>query len=260
MKVMCYKFYSKEEVRSKYIAKGSFYYVENGTQKGYRKDLHILDKKIGSGICDITDSKPDILFIMMNPGGSTPLVKKGPRIPKENLGKWLLSDNLVEANPDETQNQIMRIMWNTGAQHCRIINISDIREGNSKKFYPLLRTMDDIHSIFSAQRIDELANVFANLDSDTFIFKAWGVGENSSFRSLVDLCIKQIPQAVKVIGLEKDNDNYLCYHPYSPDPEVLKVWFYNAMELICNEIPLEWFLMLKRKYVNPEGINKRHIK
>ncbi|WP_157453688.1 hypothetical protein [Clostridium sartagoforme] len=245
---MSYKFYSKEEVRDKYIAKGSFYSVEQGYYKGYRNDLHILDRNLVESGLNLTYSKPDILFIMMNPGGSEPINKQINSLTKDNLVKWLLKDNLVDAIPDETQDQIMRIMWNTGAQHSRIINISDIREGSSKKFYPLIKGIEDIHSIFSNERTNELDNVFGNFDSDTFIFKAWGVNENLSFRSLVGQCLKKLSKEANVIGLEKNNDEFLCYHPYSPNPKVLELWFNNAMELIYKEIPEEWFSMLKRKY------------
>lgn len=142
----------------------------------------------------------------------------------------------------------MRLMWNTGAKHSRIINISDIREGNSRKFYSLINKDSDLHSIFSIKRAKELTNVLKNLDSDTFIFKAWGVGGNSQFQDLIDRCLKKLPKDVKIIGLEKNKDESLCYHPYSTDPKKLIKWFNDAMELIYSEVSYEWFLMLNRKY------------
>src|SRR5688572_10821446 len=98
---------------SNYNVQGYYY----GTRKKLnRKILEIKHKKNLHSI-------PDLMVVMMNPGGSKPL-------------KWKKAfGNLTEAWPDRTQYRIMRFMYATEYTYARIINLSDICEVDSNRFY-----------------------------------------------------------------------------------------------------------------------------
>lgn len=212
----------KTELTQKYSVFGKFYNVQLTENEDdvikCRNDLHIFDetfvKKFG------TDGKPQLLMIMMNPGTSEPanpncIISSYKSIDASYL---IRKTEMVETIPDNTQYQVMRIMWNMGYTHARVINISDLRNPVSKKFESELKKihyLDSIHSIFSKKRTEELTEVFSNLKKDSIIFKAWGisiVNNSASFKELIGQCMLAIPSCQKQLGIEGES-NYHYRHP-----------------------------------------------
>jgi hypothetical protein len=116
-------------MRNKFKVTGLFYEIE---QYKFRKYLNIIR-------IDSANHTPDVMVIMMNPGSSRPM--NG------------INNNTTESEafPDSTQFQIMQIMQNCGFEYARILNLSDLREGNSKKFYSRIVEIKEkviAHSIF----------------------------------------------------------------------------------------------------------------
>lgn len=72
---------------------------------------------------------PDLMVVMMNPGNSKPI---------NGIDNY---NKKTEVIPDQTQNQIMRIMINCGFEYARILNLSDARETSSSKFYQMIPFM-----------------------------------------------------------------------------------------------------------------------
>ncbi len=148
----------------------------------------------------------DAIFIMMNPGSSEPK-------DKENNGR-----KMTEAEPDDTQFQLMRVMENKkNWQHVRVLNLSDLRNPESGSFYKLFKNVESLngkkHSIFNDSRKGAL-NEFWMLKENAPIIAAWGVDDN--LNSLTAQCIQYLKSVtVKPIGWLKPRTKNRFYHPYS---------------------------------------------
>lgn len=140
-----------------------FFYKKN--EYSLRKFLNI--KKKSSKL-----NTPDLMVIMMNPGSSHPEGTTGYKdIPTELFGK------LVPTVPDNTQDQIMRVMLNCGFEYSRILNLSDLCDSKSGSFYSKLNTLQTKkidHSIFHINREADFETLF---EVKATIIAAWGVNK-----------------------------------------------------------------------------------
>lgn len=119
----------------------AFFYNGNNNKNGFRRYLEIKRKNTA-----VTEN--DLNIIMMNPGFSNP---------KNSNLEYL--NRLVEANPDTTQYQIMRVMDKCNLDFVKAINLSDIRESKSQFFYKFLETeLSENYPIFSDINEDVLNN------------------------------------------------------------------------------------------------------
>lgn len=116
----------------------AFYYNQDNFK--FRRYLEIKRKSIAD-----TEIENDLNVIMMNPGSSRPL--NNTEDESEYLNKF------VEAHPDPTQHQIMKVMENCNLNYARVVNLSDIREPKSSTFYNLLKSdlQNEKHSIFQVE-------------------------------------------------------------------------------------------------------------
>ena len=81
------------------------------------------------------DHEADAVIVMMNPGSSKPLDHSVPLETREaNVPGWNNHKSFILARPDATQYQIMRLMLLCAWSSVRVINLSDLRDGNSSKF------------------------------------------------------------------------------------------------------------------------------
>lgn len=166
-----------------------FYYIE-GTYK-FRKYLNIKSKN-----CSF--HQPDLMVIMMNPGSSEPLDQN--------------DNGQIEtvAKPDPTQKQIIRVMETGEFKFARVLNLSDLREPESAKFYKklnLLRNDKIEHSIFSKNRINDFNDLFVQ---NTPIIYAWGV--NKKLMDLAKMAIN-CSNNQNANGWKKPKFDFAYYHP-----------------------------------------------
>jgi hypothetical protein len=158
---------------------------------------------------DNTNKKePDIVFVMMNPGGSLPL-EEGDDGRRE-----------VPAQPDRTQEQIVILMRRAGFQFARVLNLSDVRQPDSNKFYKFLDGVAGRglpHSIFDHRRSDELNDLM--IDGVPIVL-AWGVDKRLEDLSIMALDL--LPRRADVLGWAKDDIGY--YHPLPKDQERQLRW------------------------------------
>lgn len=196
---------------------GGFYNIEEDNRgNGYRNDLHIIDKDYFNVYGFTQDIK--LLFIMMNPGESTPFSTNFqiPYFIREQISMGRHCLNIIPTKPDRTQYQIMRIMNGLGIKYSRVINISDIRNTQSNSLSVDLESgTSDLHSIFSEDRRQELQNVYSSLADDAFIFFAWGrdIIDCEPFKQLVERCISTLPEEKVVLGIP--GESYLKFkHPW----------------------------------------------
>lgn len=163
-------------------------------QIGELKFRKYLDIKLKSSIL----KTPDIMVVMMNPGSSYPLNR--------------IDDNTVAtlAEPDDTQDQIMKVMSNTSFEYARILNLSDLRTPDSNELYSFLKSesANSIpHSIFSDERKSDFEYLFIR---GVPVIYGWGV--NRALKDLSKLAIKKIDHP-NPIGLLKTGTSYAYYHP-----------------------------------------------
>ena len=189
-----------KKIRTHYNITGYFYEID---EFSFRKYLNIKRK-------NIEIDKPDLMVIMMNPGSS--------RQEKEFANVF---DKEVPTIPDNTQDQIMRVMYNANLNYARILNLSDLRESKSKILYEkiiILHKKNIIHSIFDKKR---------NKDFDEFFVKnlpvicAWGVNKNLT--SLANSTISKI-KGQKIIGIRKETVPNAYYHPLPQNYTKQKEW------------------------------------
>lgn len=176
------------------------YYTKN--EYKFREVLNI--KKI-----DSKNKLPDLMVIMMNPGGSKP------------LNEIDNSNTETLAKPDVTQNQIMKIMLNGNFKYARVLNLSDIREPKSKIFYTKIKEMDKLniaHSIFSESRKEDFNKLWVHNVPVVF---GWGVN-----RKLKNLALKAIEKTdvSNPVGVQKLNFPWAYYHPLPPNNNKQKEW------------------------------------
>jgi hypothetical protein len=194
-------------MKKQYKITGLYYQIQ-----GFKFRKHLDIKNVKSSC-----KTPDLMVIMMNPGGSYPIDG--------------IDNNTIasEAIPDRTQSQIIQVMQNAGFNYARVINLSDIREPKSNLFYNKiaeLNTKGIAHSIFDDTRKEDLSQLWVN--TATVIF-GWGVSVK-----LKPLALKAIAacSASNPYGILKANTNWAYYHPL---PQIYKKQL-EWIETISNQI------------------------
>jgi hypothetical protein len=177
--------------------------------------------KIGEGIMKPCDGIPDAIVVMMNPGSSRPLDRdyrtQVVSIEEVGSGGW---KELIPTRPDNAQYQIMRVMLSQRWNHVRVLNLSDLRNGNSDNFRKDFSSVSDLsdcypHSIFTEKRKAELHDRM-RLNEGGFFILAWG-----SMKILKPLARKALAAAkgYLTVGVKVDgcNTSFRFASPYRKD-------------------------------------------
>lgn len=185
-------------MRNEYNILGLFYVAEG---LKCRKYLDIKHKNSAL-------KSPDIMVVMMNPGSSYPIDGN--------------EDNPLPTltEPDDTQDQIIKVMNNNSFEYARVLNLSDLRTPKSKKLYEFLKTKvtTESHSIFSEARNNEFELLFIR---SVPVIYAWGV--NSALNKLAKRAIEKINNP-NHIGIRKVEAKYAYYHPLPRSKNKGKEW------------------------------------
>lgn len=154
---------------------------------GHFYDLNIKNKIfncrsvleiVSTSIINLSESRLCATVVMMNPGSSKPLDNKYKPIiytTDEILSiEW--EKEIIPTKPDPAQYQIMRLMLLKNWKHVRILNLSDLRNGNSGKFsveYINALKLDDTcpHSLTHNKRLIELKKYCSE---SPITIAAWG--------------------------------------------------------------------------------------
>ena len=175
-------------MRDKFDIYGYFYKI--GEYK-CRKYLDIKSKE--SNV-----KRPDLMVVMMNPGSSYPLDGNDD------------NDCVSEAVPDNTQDQIMKVMENCGYKYARVLNLSDLRTPNSNELYKFIGSEESKsvpHSIFCDERKEDFYSLYIN---NVPVIYGWGV--NVALTNLAKNAVNRINHP-NPVGLKKDDSIYSYYHP-----------------------------------------------
>ena len=173
---------------TKFEVTGLFY-----ESNGYKLRKYLDIKRVSGA-----PNKPDLMVVMMNPGSSFPLDG--------------LDNNLEpsEAEPDTTQQQIMKVMDGATFDYARILNLSDLRTPDSSELYRFVKSDESNlvdHSIFSHNRKAELNQLFIK---DIPVIFGWGVNPvliPLAKQAINTLCISN------PLGMLKLKTKYSYYHP-----------------------------------------------
>ena len=138
------------------------------------------------------------MVVMMNPGSSYPLDGNDN------------NDVPSKAEPDNTQDQIMKVMQNTSIEYARVLNLSDLRAPDSKALYAFIKSKEAKgvkHSIFDKNRISDFNSLFVK---NVPVIYGWGV--DSSLSDLAKQAVERI-NAPNPVGLKKKDTECAYYHP-----------------------------------------------
>lgn len=209
---------------------------------GHFYDLFIKDKKIAecrsvleivkksSNISSVNQSIPNAVVIMMNPGRSYPIGGTRERIDLENFEISFSSRPLTLTFPDNTQIRIMKLMEHKNWNHVRVINLSDLRERDSKKLKQKIQrfeltTNSKIHSIFSDERQSERERALSN--NTVPILLAWGVKDFLEETATHCLFIVRLR---KRFGVPSKDSDTLFHHPLTRRVS----WYTHMVKLLEN--------------------------
>lgn len=171
---------------------------------------------------ELLDRKPDAVVVMMNPGSSRPRQAVEQRI--LNSQDIQSCCQLVPARRDKTQKQIVRIMRRMGYNHIRVLNLSDIRDPNSSRFFQIVRQEGAVqnnhiqapHSIFSRYRFLEL--LCRMNPRSGIVIAGWGKGWNRcQWKSrFAERCFNMIRAfGSRIIGYQDDDrHDHIFVHPF----------------------------------------------
>ncbi|RLA75143.1 MAG: hypothetical protein DRG11_02220 [Epsilonproteobacteria bacterium] len=150
--------------------------------------------------------KPDLMVIMMNPGSSKPIDGNNN------------AQTTIKAKPDNTQYQIIKLMNICELDYTRVLNLSDIRESKSKKFFKVLEKLDLSHSIFYNNRDKDFKELFVY---GVPVIFAWGV--DTKLQILAYMAIKKINSS-NPVGILKNGSDFAYYHPLPQNSNKQKLW------------------------------------
>lgn len=197
---------SRAELLKVFRVEASFYKSKIGDEYiTHRNQARIIRR----GYSGTTPS--DAVVMMVNPG-SCNARDKNYNIPTMNP----VTDSIpfVEANSDQTQEQLMRLMEKRGWKHFVIINLSDICSGNIDVFFSYLRKMKgNVHSILSAERINEMKCVLDNNRGP--VIAAWGT--NTRIKQLAKTALNH-SLFKPIVGLKHE----LCPYYLHPRPALIE--------------------------------------
>lgn len=154
---------SAEQLKKTFKVEAKFYYAQvDGERFLMRREARI--SRIDTEQTDI-----DAVFVMINPGSCAP--------------NWIVESmeaeeaQLIPARPDPTQYQLMNLMERKGWHIIRLVNLSDICEGNMGEFIireKEFRKANVDHSLFQQGNKKELEELLASANHLIF---AWGASD-----------------------------------------------------------------------------------
>ncbi len=209
------EFIYANELKTKFSVFGHFYDLDiNDRTFNCRSILEISSKSI-----NVERSVPCAVVVMMNPGSSKPLDGryKPKRFTPDKImgGRW--KKEIIPTQPDNAQYQIMRLMLLQEWDHVRVINLSDLRNGNSGDFSKEFKEAAQLdascpHSITHEGRHSELLE---NCSKSPIVIAAWGTTE--VLREAANSFLSSIEN---VRGLPLYKSWYRYPSPYKKDQKI----------------------------------------
>ena len=210
-------------LKGKYKCYAHFYKMENII---FRSRLDIISSSINFNQ-NSSIVKPDALFVMANPGSAEPIGNIiNAVIPSNgNIGICKKVFCSVDDSKDQTIWRIKELMHAKNWCRVSIINLSDLQAGKDEdykerldEFHKSLSNiyLNDIHSIFSRYRRDELVELIDSIGTAHVVF-AWGLN-NTPKKEFARFCKEFFDKAkCSYIGVKKVNSKVGYNHPLADE-------------------------------------------
>jgi hypothetical protein len=222
------------ELKKRYTCYGHFYelVMMSGERVKCRSVLEIVDATIPQeNPSDISEMKPDVVAVMMNPGSSHPrdIYHMDDEITYPQTARRARKE-LVLTQPDNTQYQLMRVAVARGWRHIRVLNLSDLRDPKSGSFLQKVEALGEImgghtHSMFCRERSAEYRQALLRRDSAPILL---GWGQDTGLIPLAEQCLKRL-EGEPVRTVSSEVHPLLNAHP-SPMLQSKKLlWLENMM-------------------------------
>ena len=229
------EFVSAAELKSHYGVYGHFYAVDVAprTRIECRSVLELIaHERTPSSLDSITQLRPDLIVIMMNPGSSQPLVPVEQRIAADQIAE--LTTHLVPTRPDTTQYQVLRVMRQIGWQHARVLNLSDLRCAKSVQFMRDFQRLEaeagyQGHTIFAESRRAELQRRYTR-DRQIPVVRGWGVSD--LLDPLIERCEQTLRRRGPCYGLLKPGTTNKFFHPLPSLQSQQRLWVEQMLQQI----------------------------
>lgn len=222
------------ELKKKYTCYGHFYelVMMSGERVKCRSVLEIVDATIPQeNPSDISELKPDVVAVMMNPGSSHPrdIYHMDAEIAYPQTERRARKE-LVLTQPDNTQYQLMRVAAAQGWRHIRVLNLSDLRDPKSGSFLQKVEVLGEVmgghtHSMFCRERSAECKQALLRRDRAPILL---GWGQDAGLIPLAEQCLKRL-EGEPVRTVSSEVHPLLNAHP-SPMLQSRKLlWLENMM-------------------------------
>ncbi len=164
-----------------------------------------------SKIANISEFKSDALIVMMNPGNSEPIDQTQVKFIDSIDDLFYDFNNVFKAIPDKTQDVIIELMNKMNYNNTIIINLSDIRNKDSKEFIKQIDKTNfngtgSEHSIFDSSRKNELNFILDKCKNKPIIV---ATGVDYKLRFIEKQAMSRLPKDNIVGYTEKGR----YYHP-----------------------------------------------
>ena len=220
---------SEKDLKDKFLVTGKFY---RHLGKEFRSKL-LIDRKEND---TNKEDKKQLLVVMLNPGSSSP-GNENDYIKVSNLAD-IRKLEFVDAKPDKTQYQLMRLLLELKNQFSSIliINLFDVRESKSECLFKKINPDNENYnkdytiSIFDEERDLELTETFKKSKA---VLLAWGKLPNRAIqkivnkkKDLIETLSLKIGIEFHVVSLTENSEN--INHPLPPHYDKQKLWLEKA--------------------------------
>ena len=217
------------ELKQRYQVYAHFYYLSVSKNKWLCRsvadivDISALSISEDDYLQRELISPPNAVVVMMNPGAARPITSNTEASSSVlTLNRTQLFDfnhhrRRLAVAPDNAQYQLMRLMKRQHWCHLRIINLSDLCEGNSQNFANLHKTVGAL----DARHPESLLHQNRNTELDCYlqdvskIIVAWG-----RQAVLRDTAKDFLNRYENVVGLAGDYPWYRFASPYRKDQKL----------------------------------------
>ncbi|CAN5375861.1 hypothetical protein BH09BAC5_BH09BAC5_22530 [soil metagenome] len=213
------KFIPAPEFKEKFEVFGFFYDLEGRKNLRYRALLEIMRKDGAQQRKNILTTDPklpkiDAVVVMMNPGSSRPLGEDSQNYYSNHAeaSRNILKEKLVPTKPDPTQYQVERLMEYYKWNRVRVLNLSDIREPKSGKFYRWISEERNEHSFFSESRKKVLEKM---IPEKVTVIAGWGMEEKLfPLITMAERFLKR--RGNEIVGDQTGCSSFYFRHPSPP--------------------------------------------
>jgi hypothetical protein len=187
----------------------AYFYNSKYSKQTSRKVLHLKKKGCKS-------KKPNLTFIMLNPGSADNEIKK--------------LNEFDKTNPDSTLHKIIREMRKSeNLNWIRVLNLFDVRNPKSSHFFKFLNEASKTnekylqeYSIFSDERKGELKEYIQEGDK---VYLAWGTNKEKEKHLNLENVMHILTIELKATIINSKSIKF--YHPLRRNSE----WFFINKEL-----------------------------